>query len=222
MTPPLQIPVRLCTLALSAALLSGCLLSAPHLDPMRLDMEARIPGVKLEPGIQMHFGRMSLGLARGIARLAMDNEEEEDEVMSLLRHVKGVEVAIYETDLLVADGAQRWSTYLSEMGARRGWIPTAQVSTDDAASAVFFKFKGDQIRRVFLFTLNDEKMVMVRFKGKLDRIIADGLALYGNEIAEELAQEELDGVSTEHQEEGREEGESEEITGDEVSATSTR
>ncbi len=192
MTTPLR-TLRFLTLTLGTVLLSGCLLSAPHLDPVRHDMEARIPGVVLEPQIHLHLGRMSLGLVKGITRLAMDEgDAEEEELINLMRHVKGVEVAIYETESLLAGGSERWSDYMSELGMRRGWVPAAQVRDDGAASAVFFKMKGDEIRNVYVFTLNEENMVLVRFKGHLERIIADGLALYGDQIAEGLVNGELD------------------------------
>ena len=189
-----RLTLRFLTLGVIAALLSGCLLSAPSLDPVRHDMEARLPGVTLDPGIQMRLGRLSLGMAKGIVRMAMD-EEDEEEVFAMLRHVKGMEVAIYETDTLTADGPQRWANYLSDLGARRGWVPVAKVHEGDSSSVVFFKHKRDQIRGVYVFTLNEENMVMARFKGRLDRVVAEALALHGDEIAAGIAKGEGGGTT---------------------------
>jgi hypothetical protein len=177
---------RFGALALCTVLLSGCLLSAPSLDPVRQDMQARLPGMDLEPQIQIHLGRLSLGMAKGIARMAMD-EEDEEETFALLRHVKGVEVAVYETGAWTTDGADRWSSYVSELGSRRGWVPFATVNEGDSHSSVFFKMKHNEIRGVYLFTLDDDSLVMARFKGPLERVIAEALAQHGDEIADELA-----------------------------------
>ncbi len=221
MTPTLRATARLLTVALGAALLSGCLLSAPHLDPVRLDMEAQIPGLKLEPQIHLHFGRISLGLAKGITRLAMDEGDEEEQALAnLMRHVKGVEVAVFETTSLLANGSESWSKYMAKLGERRGWVPAAKIGGDEAATAVFFKFKDDQIRNVYVFTLDDENMVLVRFKGHLDRIIADGLALYGDEIAEGMIDGDLDDELGDEWEEVEEPQEEDEPSVEAIMATS--
>jgi Domain of unknown function (DUF4252) len=178
-------PLRLIALAALAALTGGCFLWAPNLDPIRREMQATTPGVHLDAGVQLHFGRLSLALARRIARAAADDEEER-QVADLLRHVNGVEVAVYEVKDIQPGERQLWEQKVARLGEHRGWQLAARFRDEDSVGSVHFALAGAQIRSIWIFVLDDEELVMARLRGHLDRALADAIAATGREIPDSL------------------------------------
>jgi hypothetical protein len=127
-------------------------------------------------------------MARSIARAAAEDEEER-QVADLLRHVKGVEVAVYELDDVEPHNLARWSQEVARIGERRGWQVAARFQDEGEAGSVLYQVRGGEIRSVYLFALDEESLVLARFKGHLDRAIADAIAMQGRELPEALAAE---------------------------------
>lgn len=180
-----RLALRLIALGSLAALTGGCFLWAPNLEPIRREMQATTPGVHLDAGVQLHFGRLSLALAKRIARATADDEEER-QVADLLRHVNGVEVAVYEVEDMQPGERKLWEQKMARLGERRGWLLAARFRDEDSVGSVHFAFAGSQVRSIWIFVLDDEELVMARLRGHLDRALADAIAATGREIPDSL------------------------------------
>lgn len=183
MTRPTS-PLLLFATALVLLSLGGCILSAPTLAPLHHDLSAALPSAAIHPEVQVHLGRLSLGLTRSILRAT---DEEDDETLRLLRHVSGVEVAVYSVDGLRDDQRSRWSQRVAELGARRGWQTALRFQDGGETGAVLYQQKGEVIKSVYLFSLDDDELVIARFRGRLDHLLTEALAEHSREITAELA-----------------------------------
>jgi hypothetical protein len=181
-------PLGLAASVALAGLSGGCVFWAPSLDPLRHELEAAVPRAHVDPGIQLRLGRLSLGLARSIVRAGAEDEEER-QVADLLRHVKGVEVAVYEVEPLEPHEMARWRRQLDSIGERRGWQVAARFEDEGQVGSVLYQIRGGEIRSVYVFALDEESLVLARFKGHLDRAIADAIALKGRELPQALVAE---------------------------------
>lgn len=178
--------LRLTAAAVAAMTLTGCVFWAPSLDPIRHEMEATVPRAQVDSQIQLRLGRISMALARSIMRAAADDDEDAREVAELLRHVKGVEVAVYEVRGLEPHQRARWLNQLSELSERRGWHTAARIRDEGSVGSVLYQFRGETIRNVYVFALDDDSLVLARFRGRLDEAIADAIALRGREVPDAL------------------------------------
>lgn len=183
-----RLAARSATLAALAMVASGCFLSAPTLDPLRRELEHTVPRAQVDAGIQVHFGRLSMALARSIVRAAAEDEEER-QVAALLSHVNGVEVAVYQVEPLEPHQVARWRRQIDEIGERRGWTLAARFQEESSTGTVLYNEKGGEIRSVYVFVLDDESLVLARFRGHLERAIADAIALKGRELPDALVAE---------------------------------
>lgn len=178
--------------AVSLTSLTGCVFWAPSLDPIRHEMEATVPQAHVDSQIQLRLGRISLALARSIVRAAADDDGEAREVAEILSHVKGVEVAVYEVSNLEPHQRARWLDQLGELSRRRGWQTAARIRDEGSVGSVLYQFRGETIRNVYVFALDEESLVLARFRGRLDEAIADAIALRGREVPDALVDAEGD------------------------------
>lgn len=176
--------VVLC-LALAA---SGCVLWAPTLDPMRHEVARSLPAVEIRPEIQLRLGRLSMAIARSIVR-ATTEEDEDREALALLSHLSGVEVAIYEVEGLRSGLKESWSKQVSRMADRRGWRVAARTENEGELTSVLYREGKHGIESVYVLALDDESLVMARFRGRLDQAIADAIALEGSKLPRSIVDE---------------------------------
>ncbi len=184
-------------IALLALPLGACFFSAPGLVPLEAEAQRALPGLRAYPDMELKLGRLSLGLARSIVRAAAEDDEEE-QVASLLQHVNGVELAVYDLASRDDGDAARAIGRLSQLAARRGWLAAARFQDAESSGAVFFQQDGGGIRGIYIVALEDDSLTLVRLRGRLDRAIADAIALAGPEVPRQLVGE---GASRPRQEE---------------------
>lgn len=179
---------RLLTLAVLALTTPGCIFWARNLEPIRREVEAVAPRSHFHPGLQLHLGRLSMGLARRIVQATAEDEEDR-QVASLLSHVNGVEVALYEVEGLEPYEARRFTRELVRVGERRGWQLATRFQDEEAMGSVHFELRGESIHGIWIFVLEEDSLVMTRLRGRLDQALAEAIALHGREISGELVEE---------------------------------
>lgn len=182
---------RLLVVLCVALAANGCVLWAPTLDPMRHEVARSLPAVEIRPEIQLHLGRLSMALARSIVRAGAEHEKDEDalRVAALLRHVSGVEVAIYEVEGLRSGLKEGWSKQVSRMADRRGWRVAARTENEGELTSVLYREGRRGIESVYVLALDDDSLVMARFRGRLDQAIADAIALEGSKLPRSIVEE---------------------------------
>lgn len=185
LSPAIRSISALATLAATALLLSSCVLGAPTLEPVRHEIERDLPEARFEPETRFHLGRISLALGRAIAQVAVDDEEGRQAV-ELLRHIKGVEIAVYTVKDLGPEARPTWPASVERLGRRNGWETVARFRDEGAVGSVLYREKNGAIRSIYVFILDDESLVLARFRGHLDEAMADAIALSGKDLPELL------------------------------------
>lgn len=159
---------RLTIVLLLAVLCSGCAFNARTLSGTAYDLEREIPGAQFDAEFQLTLGRVSLGLAKKIVNLAVD-EEEEDEI-AFLRKIKRVEMATYETRRL-----PELPSDMSFPGDRtlrkKGWNVIVSTTADDGASWVYMREKNGRPHELMVAALDDDELVLIKVRGDLRSMV---------------------------------------------------
>lgn len=176
---------RLAALLALTASTTGCVFWAPTLTPIGNELAASAPGARMKPQVALRAGRLSLAIARGVLN-GDESDEDSRAVGEILRHVNAIEVAVYEAETVSASARAALSKRLDRLATRRGWHLAARFNDTDATGAVIYQGQGSDIRGVVLVALEEDSMVLVRFRGDLDEALAGALALHGREIQRDV------------------------------------
>ena len=164
-------------------LLSGCFSFTPRVNSVASSLENDLDGASFEKEFGLKFGRLSTSLARGIARWALDEGNEEDRaILATLRGVRRVEIATYETR-----GSLRMDTPLriESKLERKGWRTIARVRENDGFTWVVYGEKEATLKGFMVIALDDYELTLVDLRGNLERTLAAAmrLAREGDQIA---------------------------------------
>ena len=156
--------------------LTGCLW-APELDSVRKDIERQIPDAHFEKEFAISLGPISLGLARTIIRLVPDADVHE--AREYLGDLSKVQVAVYEANH-VPRGAevrtpQRFESLLDE-----GWEMAIKAREHGESIWVMYRSDDDEIREVYIIVLDPDELVLVKVRGRLDRLFAKVMEEHGD------------------------------------------
>lgn len=156
---------------LLAASSAGCMLATPGLGNQRQALEEQLPGARFDRSFGVKLGRISLGLARGILRAAEDGDEDVEQAMAMLRHLDGVQVALYKTvDLPAIDAA---SFRPPRARTRSGdWFVAADVRGQGHVGWAIAR-TGDRglVREILVGALDEDQLVLVRVKGDVEAML---------------------------------------------------
>jgi hypothetical protein len=162
------------TLLLSS-LSSGCFTATPRLNSMASDLEQELDGTRFEKEFGLKLGRLSTGMAKGIAGWALvDGDEEERAIRQTLRGVRRIEVASYETrgDLWI-EGPLDFERTLE----RRGWQTVARLREGDSFTWVLFKEQKGSLTGFRVVALERDELTLVDLRGRLDKTLAAAMQL---------------------------------------------
>lgn len=153
-------------LVLTALVAGGCM-HAASLNGLRHDIESEVDGARFESEMQLTLGRISLGLVRAIVP-----EEEKDEELAILKEVKKVEIAVYETITLPSptEGEARIPGYKSLK--RKGWQTIMTATESDGGRAwVLARERDGSLREILVGSLDRDELTMVKIHGDVERMI---------------------------------------------------
>ncbi len=151
------------TLAAAALVASGCM--SAELARVRRDVGRDVPG--LAEGHAFAFGRLSLGLARGVIGSGDGSTE-------ILRHVRGVAVGTYSLRDPLDARALDLPTAIARIEAR-GWTPVVVSRDAGDAAFVFSRGRADSIRDLLVVSFDDSEMTLVRLSGDLEAAVLAAL-----------------------------------------------
>ncbi len=162
------------TLVLAAALgfapLAGGCMWAPELTDVKQDIARQLPGVGFRKNVTLSFGPLTMGLARAITGCIPDAREAH----TYLRDVSRVQVAVYELDGAPAghdiDTPSRLEALIED-----GWEMAVRVREESEAVWLLYRTDGDSVREMFVVVVSDEELVLVKVKGRLERLLAGAL-----------------------------------------------
>ncbi len=172
---PFRPLVRLSLLGL-AFIVSGCFHSR-EIERIRSAVEAETPGTDYDRRIVVSLGPASLQLSRLIVGLVDDPDARA--AGAYLGDVRRVKLGVFRSS---GDGDFRRSTLPRRLRRdleRNDWELALRVRNEDELVWLYFRERRGAVRDVFLTVANDEDLVIVRFKGRLDRMVARAMDQYG-------------------------------------------
>jgi hypothetical protein len=156
---------KVTTVLLGLTLLSGCLW-APELDRVRRDIEKQIPGAHFNKEIAFSLGPVTLGLARLIVGVIPDAKE----ARPYLKHVRNVKVAVYEAQNIPSDLSVALPADLKKLIEKKDWELAVKTRDKSDATWILYKSDGKKVEGLYVVTLSDDELVLVRASGNLDRL----------------------------------------------------
>jgi hypothetical protein len=127
-------------------------------------------GAEYDREFGLTLGRMGLTITRW--GLKASNSDDADDLNSLsLKGVRKVQIGVYEVKNGTWDpGQERFDP--SMFG---DWEPLLQVREDGEEIHVMLKLKDERVRDMLVLVSDKQELVIVRMKGKLDRLIEDAI-----------------------------------------------
>jgi hypothetical protein len=148
---------------------AGCMW-APELARVCRDIEAQVPGATFDKEFAVSLGPVSLAFARLLTGLVPDARE----ARGYLRDVSRIQIAVYETDGMPPVSSIHMPRRLQKL-ADEGWETAVKVREKDSVVWVMYKIDGDTIRDMYVIVLDDSELVMVKARGRLERLAAHAL-----------------------------------------------
>ncbi len=158
--------------ALAALFLAGCR-DTPSVAGLRWEIERQMPGIHLERESHLRLGRFTFGVLKRVALWAMDDDEEEREIVTNIRRV---ELATYRVRGLPAGGELEAPRFERRLAAA-GWETVVRVREDDERTWVFYRADDSgAIRNLYVVALDRDELAVIDLEGRLDRVFAAALA----------------------------------------------
>ncbi len=168
---------------LCAALLclAGCA-SSPSVEQVRWEIQRRFPEARFTLEEHVHLGRLSLGLIRGIVGMVPGKVEGRE----ILNAIHRLDVATYQVSALDLDRLQGETRFERRL-ASAGWNMTVRAREEDSRTWIFTR--GDEenaLSSLFIVTLESGEMTLVSIDGRLDRALAEAIALNPKEAVRKV------------------------------------
>jgi hypothetical protein len=164
-----------------AFLLAGCG-GSPTVSEVRWELERRFPEARFEPKEHVHLGRFTMGLVRGVVRLAA-HDEDDRQAREIVDQIHSVDVASYKVhNLPDLDGLAADPRFDREL-QRHGW--SLLVRTHEADESTWVYVRGGEtgvLRNLFIVSLEKNELTLVRVDGRLDRMIAMAMAEHPKDV----------------------------------------
>ncbi len=157
-------------LVLTGLLLLGTACSLRGPEGVRRDL-SQAAGVELEREMGITIGRTGMWFARKAMKWA-----GEDEISQIsLKGIKKVQVGVYQVRGIRRGYEEPQSLRLSDLKLSAEWVPLVQVHDDGEDVFVMTRDDDGTIRGLLVVVAEDEEWVVVRVKGKLDKVIESAL-----------------------------------------------
>lgn len=170
---------RLLAVGAAGLFLTGCFYSR-EIDRMRHSIEHEIPGAEFRQTVVVTLGPVGLQFARWVVGLVEDADAQT--AREYLKHVQRVKVGVYKTEYLPGLEEVRLPRQVRRALERDGWEMAVRVKEEGNLVWVFYREQKGVVRDLFVTIVSDEEMVLVRFKGRLDRILQKAIDDYGPEL----------------------------------------
>lgn len=158
----------------------GCFTTSPRMHAFAYSIQHEVPDMELEHIRGGTFGRMSLGMARTIARWAMDDEDDQ-EFVGFFRGIRKVEYAMFDA----TRGDAAFPRKLHDSLSRKGWTTLARFREDEQLAWVLVRMRRDSIDRLIVVHLDDEELTLVRLGGRLDDVLRAALDYARREVLDD-------------------------------------
>ncbi len=162
-------------LVLLAVTVSGCVW-APELDDVRREIERQVPGARFESEFKLTLGPGTLGLLRLVTGFVPDAREA-NEYLNTIHRVK---LAVYRTESLPPLDDLRLPRRLRALLERDGWEVAVKAREEDQMVWVLYRARRNTVRDLYVVALDPDELVLVRFEGRLDRLLQKAIEENGD------------------------------------------
>lgn len=153
-------------------LFSGCFsLSARELAEVRRELETQIPEARFEKEIELSLGKTAMGTMKCLCLLIPDTRE----ARKYLKDISGVSVAVYEVESLPPLNEVELPKRLKRLLADKGWDVLVKAREEDQIVWILYQEHRRSIRNLCVLALERDELVLVRLRGRLDRLFAQAL-----------------------------------------------
>ena len=161
-----KIATQLLMGTLLVTLLTGCLYSR-EIAGIRGDIEKQYPEATLEREVVFSIGSGTLGAVGWIAGRVP--EEEAQMASAYLDEIDRIKVGVYNVhDLPALDDVELARLKRFE---KNGWEVAVKSREEDQVVWVLYRDYFDRVRDIFVLSLDQEDLVIVRIEGYLDRLL---------------------------------------------------
>lgn len=146
--------------------LTGCLYSR-EIAHVRRDIEREFPGSSFERKFVVTLGPGFFNTLGWIAERVDDHETRR--IGEYLTEIRRVKVGVYRTESLPHEG----NLELEELQRfrRNGWQVAVKVRDDDELVWVLYRERYAEVRDMFVLSLSEDDLVIVRVEGNLNRLL---------------------------------------------------
>jgi hypothetical protein len=155
---------------LAALPLSGGCMWAPELSGVKQDIARQLPDTGFRKHVTLSFGPLTMALARAVTGFIPDAAE----ARTYLQDVSRVQVAVYEIEGTRDARAIQTPSRLQEL-VDDGWEMAVRVREDDQAVWLLYRLDGDSVREMFVVVMDRDELVLVKVKGRLERLLAEAI-----------------------------------------------
>lgn len=158
-------------LILVSVVSSGCFVSR-ELSSLQRDLERQHPDLRLRRNIVFSAGP---GLLHTLEQTAGKLDRDDARLIEEYLHdVDRVKVGIYDVEW--RNQSEPVTTALPDRFKRGGWEPA--VTVRDGHESVFLMYRSGSrsLRDLFVVSLADDQLVMVRIRGNVERLVSHALA----------------------------------------------
>jgi hypothetical protein len=155
--------------ALAAPLCSGCFDTSREFN----SLERRIVA-SMEADVQerqaFSLGPLSLGLARGIVRMA-DDDEDADLAARLIRTVRKLEVGCCQLAPGATTNGMDTLRQIDHAMRDTGLEPMLRHAEPGELMTIYVEIRGKHLRQMLLVSVDDSELTLVRLRGRLDQAL---------------------------------------------------
>jgi hypothetical protein len=135
------------------------------------DISSQVPGAAFDKQFAISLGPLTIGFARFVMAFVPDAGE----ARGYLKDVSGVQVAVYDTEGLSSTANVKMPERLRRL-EKEGWEMAVKVREKDNVVWVMYHIDDDTIDQLYVVSLDDEELVMVKARGHLERLVARALS----------------------------------------------
>ena len=158
---------KLILCAIIALSLTGCFRAA-DLGQLRREIERELPEIQYERQIEMSFGPMSVGFARLVTFFVPPSWR----VRGMLSEIRTVKVGVYTARHTPFRQGLGMPPQIQELLAQKNWEVAIKVRQDGEVAWLLYRIRGQTIDQMHLIVLSDADLILVRFEGRLERLLA--------------------------------------------------
>jgi hypothetical protein len=142
----------------------------PELNRVKDDIASQLPGASFDREFSMSLGPVAIAVARLVTRFVPDAREAQ----TYLRDVSRVQVAVYNTSSMPRMSSVHMPEALKGL-VEEGWEVAVKARQEDGVVWVLYRVEGEAVRELYVVALDDEELVLVKARGRLDQLVARAL-----------------------------------------------